>query len=271
MKYYFTAFYKSFYDSVWLKAVRGFPGKAWSYFCLFVFVVALVALVPIAFQLRPLVNELSQNFSSSAPDFEANLKAGKLSVRKLAQPFVYRSSENGLVLFVDTVSTSSVALDQYVTSTYADSILVTSDRIEFRDVSTGESRIQSWKDFPDYSFSKSSIILAINRFVEPGNLAAAIVAIFIGLYVGFFVSKLYTILLVTLLVSVTAKLFGRAIKFVELFTIGLYAITMPSIISLVLALTGVEFSYVQFVALLAFMLAIVFTKDGTEKTDGRVV
>ena len=102
-------------------------------------------------------------------------------------------------------------------------------------------------------------------------MAIAILAIFIGLYVGFFVSKLYTILLVTLFVSVTARLFGQVMKFAELFTIGLYAITMPSIISLILVLTGVEFSYVQFVALLAFMLAIVFTKDGTEKTDGRVV
>ena len=271
MKYYFTAFYKSFYDSVWLKAVRGFPGKAWSYFGLLVFVFAIVATVPIAFELRPLANEFSQNFSSFAPDFQANLRGGKLSVQKLAQPFVYRSSGNDFIVVVDTVSTSSVALEQYVTSTYADSILITSDRIEFRDVSTGESRTQSLEGIPDFSFSKSGVIVMMNKFVEPGNLAAAILAIFIGLYVGFFVSKLYTILLVTLMVSVTGRLFGMMIKFVELFTIGLYAITLPSIISLILALIGVEFPYVQFMTLLAFMLAIVYTKDGTEKIDGRVV
>ena len=261
MKYYFTAFYKSFYDSVWLKATRGFPGKAWSYFCLFVFVVALAALVPIAFELRRLVKDFGQNFSTGAPDFEATLKGGKLSVRKLAQPFVYRSSGNDFVAVVDTISTSSVALEQYVTSTYADSILITSDHVEFRDVSTGESRIQSWKDFPEFSFSKSEVVAMTNRFAEPMNLAAAILVIFIGLYVGFFVSKLYTILMVTLLVSVFARIYSRAVKFWELFTIGLYAVTLPSIIGIILTLIGLEFSYVQFLALLAFMLAMVWTKD----------
>lgn len=269
MKYFFTAFYKSLYDSAWLKAVRVFPGKAWSYFCLLVFVFSLIAVVPTGLAFRSFSQEFGQNFSASAPSFQANLKSGKLTIEKLKQPFVYHLSDFTLV--IDTKSTSSVEIEKFVTSTAGSTLLITSDRAEFHDAKTGESRAQTWSGMPDYSFSKGDVEAGLHQLATPWYLALSMLVIFTGLYLGFFVVKLYNILLVTLMVSVFARLSGRMMKFWELFTIGLYAITLPSIIGIALALTGLEFSYVQFLALLAFMLAMVWSDDGTDKLNGRVV
>lgn len=269
MKYFFTAFYKSFYDAEWLRSVRVFPGKAWSYFCLFIFVLSLVVSIPVWLEYRSLSREFGTNFAASAPDFRLNLKSGKLSIEKLSQPFVYRSDD--LVVVIDTNTTSSTALEQFVTSTAVSTLLITADRAELHDSRTGEGRTQSWAGLPDYSLSKADIESMVSRLEGPGYMALSILAIFIGLYVGFFLTKLYDILLVTLLVSVFSRLYGRTMKFWELFTIGLYAITLPSIIGTILIVAGLELSYLQFLALLAFMLAMVWTKDGTDKINGRVV
>ncbi|MEK7625536.1 MAG: DUF1189 family protein, partial [Patescibacteria group bacterium] len=134
MKYFFTAFYKSCYDPTWLKAARKFPGKAWSYFCLLVFVLALAATIPVWREASSLLGEFQTEFSAQSPDFQVNLKNGKLTIEKLDQPFVYRSEE--LVVIVDTDTTSSVAAERFVTSTDISTLLITSDRGELRNINT---------------------------------------------------------------------------------------------------------------------------------------
>lgn len=268
MKSFFSAFYKSLYDAEWLKAARLASGPAWRYFCLLVLVFSLVAIVPIGLEFRDFVHGLNRSFVTSAPDFQANLKGGKLTIERLEQPFVYRSAD--LIVIVDTVSTSSLAVEQFVTSTNVSTLLLTANRAELRDSRTGEGKVQTWSNLPDYSFSKNDVVAMIASLAGPWSTVGAILAIFIGLYVGFFIMKLYDILLVTLLVSVFARLSGRAMKFSELFTIGLYAGTLPSILGMIAILTGVGFSYLQFLALLAFMLAMVFTKGEIESPKSKV-
>ena len=50
-------------------------------------------------------------------------------------------------------------------------------------------------------------------------------------------------------------------KLGELFAIGLYAITLPLLISLLFQAVGINIPHVESLALLAFMLAVVFTRS----------
>lgn len=263
MRSFFTAFYNSLFNSSWLKAVRFFPGKAWGYFCLLVFFFAAISVIPSALHFRSFLFDLNKSFETLVPEFQATVKDGNLSVEKLQQPFVYRSDD--FVIIVDTLTTSTATLEQYVTTTNSGSIIITATEIEVRDSRTGEGKVQSWSKMPDFSFSKSDAGNFVGRLTTPAYTVLAVFVIFIGLYVGFFVSKLYNIVLATLMVSVAARLFGRGMKFGELFTMALYAITLPTILSFLLALTGITISYIQFIALLAFMLSVVFTKEPGEQ------
>lgn len=260
MKTFFTAFYKSIYDITWLKAQRSFPGRAWKYFALLTAVVSLVALLPIAYE----INSFSRNFKSviqdHVPDFDARLLNGKLTVSKMPQPFVYTVPNGNFLIAVDTSgATSTPAVVTSMSSLY-----VTASQLQLYDVSSGETRTQSWSGVPNYDFTRQDLLDWATRFMQWRYLTAATIAFAVAGFIGLFVGKLYSVFVVSLVVSVAARLLGKPWKWKELFTVSLYATTLPTLISLVFTLTGLQFGYIHFIALLAFMLAAVFTKDDKE-------
>lgn len=263
MRKLLVAFYKSLYNADWIKAKRFFPGEAWTYFSLFIFALAFLTTIPAAIALHPALQDARDAFSKNVPAFTAEFKGGKLSVSNLPQPFIYK--DQNFVVAIDTVSTSTAALENAV-STTPNKLIITSASFEV--LGEGQSREQSWSTVPDYSFSKQYIIDLLGRFLSPGLYFAGMLAIFVGLYIGFFIAKLYSIVLVTLVVTVESKIFGRNYRFKEILTMSLYGVTLSTIVGLVFAFSGL--SYVSFITLLAFMLAIVYTREDEEE-DGRVV
>jgi hypothetical protein len=260
MKNLFKAFLNSLYNPGWLKKQRFAVDRAWSYFSILVFIFSVAVTVSISVGARPMIISGQKYFSSEVPDFELNFKSGSLLVNHLAQPFVYRVNNDEFVLVVDTVRTTTAALTDYVTSTPLASVFVTADRMEFADNETGQSRAQKWTNVPDGTLTKKQIQSAVNDFLKPWFYFLGSIIVFIGFYVVFFISKLYTILVVALVVSVLAKFTGRNLQVKNLFVMGLYAITLPSIIGMVFTIVGVKIGYVEFMAMLAFMIAVVMTE-----------
>ncbi|MFA6105352.1 MAG: DUF1189 family protein [Patescibacteria group bacterium] len=266
MKNLYKAFLNSLYNPVWLKKQRFAADRAWTYFSLWVFVLSVAVAVPISLSAWPIITNGQKYFSSNVPDFEANFKNGSLQVNRLAQPFVYRINDQ-FVLVVDTVRTTTAALTDYVTSTSKASLFVTADRMEFNDSESGQSRIQKWANVPDGTVTKGQLESTLKNFLKPWFYFLGVIAVFIGFYVVFFISKLYTILVVALVVSVMAKFTGRNLKLKNLFIIGLYAITLPSIIGMAFTLMGIGISYVEFMAMLAFMLAVVMSEKSKKVVE----
>ncbi len=252
------------YNPEWLKANRADLGRAFSYFSLLVFVLTAAATVIIAVDLYPSLKEIQQKFSAEVPDFEAKFKDGGLMVQRLKQPYVYRVGEKDFTLVVDTISTTSVSLADYVTSTPNTSLIISADRIELNEVKNGLTRVQKWTGVEDADFTKADIESAISKFLTPLIFFVAVLFLFVGLYIGFYIAKLYSIFVAMLVVGVFAKVTGRELKLREIFVMGLYAITLPTIIAALFTLVGLDIAYVQFLALLAFLLAVLFTIPAKE-------
>lgn len=261
---FFRSLYNSLWNLSWLKQQKN-AGGAFRYFLLFILLVTMVGLVPVAILLPDLARDVRQGVER-LPDFTAQLKNGTLQVSDLSQPYV--SWEKETVFVIDTMTTSSVSLESYFTTTTKSGVLITSDRMETIDRASGKEKIQPFRSLPDYAVTKSEVITVINRFTTPLAIIGVILFIAVLFYFGIFIAKLWSLVVVAGLVWVITKIINRSWKFGELTTVGLYAITLPTIISLVLTALNVQIPFIHFLAFLAFMIALVITNDGeTAKID----
>lgn len=209
------------------------------------------------------------------PDFQATLQSGVLSISGLDQPYesveVLEVSEATgaqpkFVLLVDTVRTTSLSLAQYTTATSSADVLAIS-RDSFIILQDGREQVIPFKDIPNFALSKTMLIEKITQYTGMGVIALFTLFLSIIIFIFLFVAKLITIEIVAALVFVVSALAGKGWKFSELTRVGLFAITLPTILATLLSVIGVAIPFLNFLSLLAFMLAVVFTKDGTESVD----
>lgn len=260
---FYHAFRNSLYNVAWLKRQKSHPGQAWSYFFIFVWCLAIVKTVPVLITLPGFARDLRQELTTSVPDFSAALKNGELAVTGLDQPFIHRAPDENLVVVVDTVSTSSQALSAFLLSGES-GILVTKSAVEIFDAKRGEGQTQQWKDAPDFSIDKAKLVDWINRFLRPGIVILAGIMVTVALLVASLVAQLVVLLIASLLTFFASAVTGRGWKFAELFTVALYATTLPSLLALVFGWI-VRIGNIHFLALLAFLLAIIFTEDAKKE------
>ncbi len=256
---FLESLYKSVYDLTWLKLQRNNPKKAWGYFALLAVMVSVLWLVPDIFKVPGTVKELRENVVKEVPEFQATLKGGVLSVANLPQPYVLKDS--GYVLVVDTVSTDTPALASYLSGENASGVLISRKAIETYDDSRGQSRSQDFAQIPDGSFNRSDLVSVAQKILSPGSTVLLIIIMVLVSYVIVFVGKLISIVIIAFLVKIIARIMGRHWMFGELFTVGLFAVTLPSFINLIAAWSGAYIPYLHSLALFAFLLAMVITKD----------
>ncbi|MBI2444360.1 MAG: DUF1189 family protein [Candidatus Magasanikbacteria bacterium] len=265
MRHLLTALYRSCYDLGWLKAEGKRPGRAWGYFFWLTLLIVLVTIVPAVVSLPRVVAEVERGITTEVPDFTARVKDGRLSVTELPQPFIRSEALQGkrVVVVVDTVTTTPLALTNYFAPDAEGlGVLITAERVEARqrDGSREQTRVQYWREAPEFSVSKQNILGWIARYrgAAVWLVGALLVAV---MYLAIAIGKLVTLLLVSLLSWGIGKIARRPARFGAVFTTGLYALTLPAIIALVAPFLGLRLPYLHFIALLAFMLAVVLTKD----------
>jgi hypothetical protein len=262
---FFTSLYKSLYDVSWLKANKANRGGGWKYFFGFVALVMLVVLAGMAVSLFRVVPEIRSRAADSIPEFEATFKEGELSVTGLKQPYTYRGEDedsNKFVVMVDTVSTSTPDLDSILEDDES-GLLVTKEKVEFFDANQNNGRTQFFDEMPDTSFNRARILGWIQKFLSPVFIILLLGIIGLFVFIGLIIGKLFLIVIVSLIALIVARIAKRQWQWNELFTVGLFAITLPSLVSLVLPFFGVATGHIPFLILTAFMLALVLTKDET--------
>jgi maltodextrin utilization protein YvdJ len=260
---FFSFFYNSLFNISWLRQRKNEPGKSWGYFFVFCLLLSLVSAIVVTAALPGVVKELKTSINEKIPaNFSAEIVNGKLGVTGLPQPYVFTDqAKNNFVAVVDTVSTSSLDLKKYLSSGTENAILIDSEKIEIFNGEKNQGQIQYWKDVPNLGsrVDKNFLASLLNK-VGPAFLFFAFLTVFFGTFVVLVIGRLFSILIVSLIVLIVAAIARHNWKFGELFSVGLCAVTIPSLISLVFSLLGISVPFVHFLALLAFMLAVVFTK-----------
>lgn len=260
--WFFTSLYRSLFDFRWLKERKNNSGQSWSYFFLFLFLLTGLTLIPFLLGMPSGIKEMRSLAEKNLPDFKAEWRGGELSVTQLEQPFVW--NEKDFVLVVDTATTTNLQLKDWLKSPTVSGVLITKDRAEIFDANKSSGRVQYWKEIPDYSITKTELLVKADKWLSPMMIYLFSVLMFLGLYVGLIVSKLFALLLVTVLVFAINNFAKKGWSFKRLFNVGLFAMTLPSIALTALSWAGGRISLLYSLILLVILLMVVFVKDDKE-------
>ncbi len=260
-----TSFYKSITNLSWLKSQKKAGGAAWGYFFLLSLIITIAFCVPVAARLPGFFNEFRQTFVDKIPEFTATIQDGQLSIQGIEQPYILRSGDNDkIAVIVDTVTTTPVRVQDFLQEDES-GILVTKDVMEIYNNSNGQDKLTYWKDVKEnVTTTRADVVSFANTFMGGWFIAFLSVLLLIFFYIFTIASKLFAILMVSVVLIIVSNIAKKGWTFGELFTVSLYATTLPSLIALILPWVGVNVSLLHFWGLLAFMLAVVFTKDAAE-------
>lgn len=261
MRGFFQAFYRSFGNAPWLKEQRYSLKRAIGYFVLLVGLSTLLVALPIAISLPGLKQQTKTLIEQTVPAaFRATTQNGKLTITGIDQPLIYKNADENVVMVVNTLTTSTLFLDNFLKEYGVENgVLITQEKMELFTKESWGSGEYYWKDLQNFSIDKTTMLGWLQMF----SLPLLMVVMIILFYIGFFVSKVLIIFIGVALVFLISSIVGKTWRFKHLFTIGLYGITLPTFIALLLTTFSITIPYVQFLAFLAFMLAMVFTKDSS--------
>lgn len=261
--WFFNSFVKSLYDLNWLRDRREKLGKAFSYLFLFTFFVVGLNFVSmsVAFYKSDLRKDANTFLSEKLPDFTATIKNGELLITGLEQPFIKTDVEgqNRFVIVVDTVSTGTLRLEDYLQNTTKamSGVLITKDKFEMYDLGKDQFQSQSFRDVKDLSFDRARVLSLVDKFLSKPMLFLYSLIMFLFLYVGAIARKLIGILLASVLILVVVKIAKRQWKFKEIFAVGAYATTLGTVVGAVIGSVGVPAGYwvfwLPFVVLLVWL------------------
>ncbi len=252
---FFSSFYHSLFDFEWLKALRTNRRGAWRYFLTLVTVITILESLLFA-SVIPALRLFRDSIEADIPAFSATVADGRLSVTGLEQPFLFESPEEDFAFLVDsTTTTLPTRMERYGTS-----LSVLADRFEVRSPAGGTER-ESFTSFPSGTLTRDQVVSAFRWITSVKGIALIFVMTVVVIFIGTFVFNLLVILFTAFITWLIARFAKRSWRFGELFTVGLYAITLPVALGVVLSLFGFAFSFIPRLAFLAFMAAMVLTKE----------
>ncbi len=261
MKYFLDVLYKSFTNPVWFSAQSRQSKKSAWFFVLTVLVLALGAATVVTFRAIPfVVVSVKDVIVEEVPDFHATIADHQLSVTGVEQPYIRRfetEAEGLLVLIVDTVSTSSLSVEQFVT-TSEKAILVTRDHVLSNTTEIFGSTKEDFSDVPNMSFSRAEAIQTLENLVgswRPMIMVIILAIVFLIWGLGLLAYLLICSSLVYLVYTRTTKQpVGERYTWKEVFTLSIFAFALPKIVMTALSF-GLLVS-IPYVVTLAMIIAV---------------
>ncbi|MBP9732356.1 MAG: DUF1189 family protein [Candidatus Magasanikbacteria bacterium] len=270
MKYFLDVLYKSFTNPVWFSAQAKQVKKSTWFFVLTVLVLAFGATYFVTFRALPTaVGAVKNVVEKEVPDFHATVTDHQLSVTGMEQPYVRKfetEEEGSLVLIVDTVSTSTLSVEQFVTSSEK-AILITKDHMLSNTTEIFGSTKEDFSDVPNMSFSRADAIQTLENLVgswRPMIMVIILAIVFLIWGLGLLAYLLICSSLVYLVYTRTTKQpVGERYTWKEVFTLSIFAFALPKIVMTALSF-GLLVS-IPYVVTLAMVIAV-FRALGVKKT-----
>lgn len=271
MKYFFELLYKSFTNPIWFAAQSKQSKKSTWFFVLTVFMLALGAAFFVTFRAIPgMVAGVQGMVEKEVPDFHATVTDHVLSVTGIEQPYVrtFETEEEGtLVVVVDTVSTSTLTVEQFVSSSDK-GILVTKDHILSNTADIFGSTKEDFSDVPNVSFSRADAINTLQNLVgawRPMLVVVILAIVFLVWGLGLLAYLLICSSLMYLVYTRTTKQpVSERYTWKEVFTLSVFAFALPKLAMTALSL-GFFFS-VPYIVTLAMVVAV-FRALSVKKTS----
>lgn len=254
---FFSTLYNSLYNFKWLRDQRNNSRWAWGYFFLLIFLVAGLSTISLGYKSMEEAPKIKQALYSELPEFQAELKNGQLQVNNLIQPYI--KSYDKLAIVVDTVATSTVDVKSYVKQDGQSVMLIAKDVVTIYDAQDKSVKTQTLKEYGDLKFDRAGVLKIVDTMFSTKMFLIAVVVILVLMFIFLAASNLLNVLFFSFLFYTITKRLKSEWKFKEVFTVGLFTVTLP----LVLTQVGTNM-YLNWLSVLVFagwMYLVVIKKD----------
>lgn len=261
---FFATLYQSVTSFSWLSKQKRNTHEAWLYALLFIFAAVILREFPLMWQIPKGIASVSSAAQQHLPEFSAVFKGGHLRVEQLPQPFTYKfdgPNDETMFVAVDTVSTTTPTLETISINEKGSVILVTAEQIAVYDSLKKQTKTQRWLDMPDSRFTKQDITKFTSTFGGTGSYFIAPVLIVLSFFF-IAIGKIFFVLLVSVFVWLVTLIAKRDWTLGEVFTVGLFALTGPCVLQILLSWAGVYIPFYYTGLLLVYILGAVFVKNG---------
>ncbi|MFA7314639.1 MAG: DUF1189 family protein [Candidatus Magasanikbacteria bacterium] len=255
--YYLKAFLNSFYNFSWLRTQVNSGKKSANYIVLFILALSLVAASFMSYMIPKKLIDLRDGLMNNVPNFSATMTDNHLAVNNLVQPYTFESDD--LLVRVDTaVSSTDFSFDKFVNGLKKDVLYFTSTSMYSYDSASGYTNYTIYQSIPNKTFDKQFILNYSNSILHNTKLFFGIFLLMS--FIGFSVFKLLNLLLISLVVYLINKNSqSDKLTFGQIYTMGLFALTGPSVLVAVLQLFNYSISFLYSI-LLVVILVIVSSK-----------
>ncbi|MFL0245601.1 DUF1189 domain-containing protein [Candidatus Clostridium stratigraminis] len=200
-------------------------GKAILYLLLISLILGFIGSIRGAFDANKGISEFIQIFNVNCPNFE--LKNGELSVDG-NMPIVLSDDQDNYIVIDTTNNTNPDILDSH-----SKGILVLKDKM-INKKNELQTQVTDFTSFQGFTLDKNTI----NRFLP--YVKAVIPFIFIGNIIWYFLGGLLSSLFLALFALIINGIFKVKLKYGQLYSLSIYALTTPLIINTIFKIFSIE-------------------------------
>lgn len=268
--FYVQALWKSCSDIGWLRAQKNNFGRASVYALALFLVASVVQSVTTTNTAVAYIKKGISDIQTAAPDLRAEVKDGVLSVSGVDQPFTYefRDRDTAVLLYIDsTVSSSDINIDAIESAKNKDVFVIARDGIVVTDAARANTSKQSFAPLSGTVIPAGANLDRMQEMLSEPRVQFTIGA-FLTL-VLFVLNSLINFLFVAVIVGIVyggVLLMKKTWKYGELYTVALFALTLPVLFDDILSAFGLNAPLLGTAILFALLLLVVFSKVGEEES-----
>ena len=267
--YYIKAFLNSFYNFSWLRLQANNGKKSANYIVLFILVLSFGTSAFLSYTAPKKIIELRDDVLSQIPDFSATMEDNHLSINNLEQPYIFEGDD--IIMRIDTTASSTnFNFDEFVNGSKKDTLYFTSTTMYSYDGASGYKNINVYHDIPNKTFDKPFVMSYTDGFLHNTKLFFG--AFLLMSFVGFSVFKLLNLLLITLLVFLINKNSqSDKLTFGQIYTMGLFALTGPSVIVAILRVFNSGITFLYSILLVVILVIVTSNKYSNLKSEEKTL
>lgn len=233
------------------KMLKEGVGRAFLYLLFFTLIFGSIGGIDTIVGVKQFVDDLKTEEANELPFF--TFTDGELFVEG-AMPLIVQEDDTSILIIDTTGRTNPDILDDYQTG-----VLILNDRLVQKENSIQTSEI-SFKEFRGFDFDKYQFINWIDLI--SGFLVVGLIIIFIFYLLFFYLGKMFSALLLSVFGLIFKAIQKSKISYGQLYSAGIYALTLPVIIDIILSLFDYNLAWYFYyaIALIFLWVAIKFVK-----------
>jgi hypothetical protein len=233
------------------RMAREGAGRAILYLLLLALTLGLISGVFQSVRASMEFNLFLEDVKEELPNFV--LKNGELDVEG-DEPIIYGQDQESSIFIIDDTGTYTRDNIQDLLSDYSSVNLLT--KYEFISAEHVQTREFRFADFGDTLHLNKQMVVEILPILSFLPMLLAI-----GVVFWFFVSKLIMGLFYALAGLIVSSIYKRGFSYGTLYNMGLYAITLPTIVDIVLMMIGINLSWFVYLAIVVVYYVFAMKSD----------